>query len=352
MAKSDPRDRRKSLFNAPSATAGVSERADYLELLALRNHDGDAALQDLIEIVDRAEGQETDDSESEVDEDRQLEAAAAEALDEHSQRVRDLGPAEDLYPYTIDGDLLSVREDLAERDESFLYWFLLFCTRLNMRDDRTHGGLDGAQVFERLSLHTAIRYWGGLKDSRVGGLVFGTARETLTWIDETENETKFAANVNHLCKELGEGVKFRAKDDDLKLVAKDDKLDVVVWRDCSDGQPGKLIGFGQCKTGSNWINELPRLQPESFCKRWWHNQPVVLPVKLFFLADRITSSRYHLGVEAGVLLDRCRILEYSNDLPEKLLRDCATWTRAAMKANGITFPAESRRRPATSGDRA
>lgn len=339
MAKGDQRRQRKSLFNAPSASAGVSEKADYLELLALRNNDRDAALQDLIEIVDRAEGQEKEDSEVEVDEDRELEAAAAEALDEHSQRLRDLGPAQDLYPYTIDGDLLSVRGDFAvDRDESFLYWFLLLCTRLNMRDERIHAGLDGAQLFERLSLQTAIRYWGGLKDSRVGGLVFGTARETLHWENETEDESKFAANINHLCKELGEGIKFRAKDDDLKLAAKDDKLDVVVWRDCSDRQRGKLIGFGQCKTGSTWINELPRLQPESFCKRWWHDQPVVLPIKLFFLADRVSSSRYHLGVEAGVLLDRCRMLEYSYDLPEELICDCATWTRAAMQDNAMKIP--------------
>lgn len=338
MAKSEKRRTTKSLFNAPSSKAGVSERADYLELLALRSNDHDAALQDLIEIVDRAEGQEDEESESKVDEDRELETAAAEALDEHSERMRDLGPAGDLYPYTIDADLLSVRKEFPDKNGSFLYWFLLFCTRLNMRDERMHGGLDGAQLFERLSLQTAMRYWGGLEDSRVGGLVFGTARETLTWPNETEDQSKFAANVDELCKELGEGIKFRAKDNDLKLAAKDDKLDVVVWRDCSDRQRGKLIGFGQCKTGSTWINELPRLQPESFCKRWWHDQPVVLPVKLFFLADRVTGSRYHLGVEAGVLLDRCRMLEYSNDLPRELVGDCVVWTQATMKDNGLQVP--------------
>jgi hypothetical protein len=37
-----------------------------------------------------------------------------------------------------------------------------------------------------------------------------------------------------------------------------------------------------------------------------------------------------------VLFDRCRILDYAHELPQALLRDCARWTKAALRSSGIT----------------
>lgn len=325
----------KSLFNAPSAKAPLSEKADFLEILALRESDHDVSMQDLIEITGRVDEDEADRAIPGTISDQAAEIEAAETLDEHKQRIRDLGPASDLYPYDVSEDLLAVRSKWGDFPTHFLYWFLLFATRLNMRDDRQHGGLDGALLFEQVCLEVAKKYVGGPVDNRVRGLLFGTARHNLQWADETENRDRFAENVNVLCKELGEGHEFRAKDLDLQLTAKDDKLDVVVWRNFTDGKCGKLIVFGQCKTGSNWRQEMPRLNPDAFCRRWWHNPPAVLPVRLFFVSDRITNAPFYHASEAGVILDRCRILEHALELSDKTVKACAKWTQAVIKDHKI-----------------
>jgi hypothetical protein len=271
-----------------------------------------------------------------VESDLKNENKAASAIDEHIQRIRDLGPAANLYPYQVQGDLIAIRSDISSADINYLYWFLLFATRLNMKNDREHGGYDGAELFEHLCLVVAKNYWGTINDNRVDGMVFGTARNKLAWEDDTEALVKFGENVDTLCKKVGVGSHFRPKHTG-KLTAKDDKLDIVVWRNFSDGDKNKLIGFGQCKTGTHWVNELPRLSPDSFCRRWWHDPPHVNPVKLFFLCDRLSGGRFHYGTESGILFDRCRILEYANDLPKDLVKCCADWTRSVMADYGIKW---------------
>jgi hypothetical protein len=47
-----------------------------------------------------------------------------------------------------------------------------------MSNDRTHAGIDGAELVERMSLEIAIRYLGGPTDKRVEGLLLGLARHT------------------------------------------------------------------------------------------------------------------------------------------------------------------------------
>src|SRR5258706_10286535 len=83
----------KSLFDVPSAQASTSEKADYLEVLALRETDHDVSQQDLIEIAGRADEEDPDKDVPGVESDLALENQAAETLDEHKQRLRDLGLA-------------------------------------------------------------------------------------------------------------------------------------------------------------------------------------------------------------------------------------------------------------------
>jgi hypothetical protein len=187
-------------------------------------------------------------------------------------------------------------------------------------------------------LEIASRYWGGHNDARVEAMVFGTARAA--WREDDEEqvpETTFAAAVNSLCSALGEGVQFRKKDSG-PIRSKDDRLDIVVWRRFADRRAGSLIGFGQCKTGTSWEHELPRLNPKSFCDRWFDTPPVHLPVKLFFLTDRVVENWMTRSYDAGILFDRCRILEYAQNLPPKLLRDCGCWARALLRSHGLTLP--------------
>ena len=275
------------------------------------------------------------DRREDEDEER-FERPVSEAFRELAERIEHLGPAASLYPFELLGDEVRVRSSPRHRDQDWLYLFLLFATALNMRDQRKHAGLDGAEVFEKLSAEVALRYFGGPQDSRVRGMVFGTAR--IRWPDDEDADAdvgSFRAAVNDLCDHLGEGRFFRPKNNK-QVRARDDKLDVVVWREFSDKRAGKLIAFGQCKTGTHWGAELPRLNPRSFCDRWFDTPPAVQPVKLFFLSDRVSGDLTHDAYEAGVLFDRCRILDYAHELPQALLRDCARWTKAALRSSGIT----------------
>ena len=46
-----------------------------------------------------------------------------------------------------------------------------------------------------------------------------------------------------------------------------------------------------------------KLQPEVFCAKWMRQRPAVLPVRLYFVADRVIDSWYDTCVEGGILLD-------------------------------------------------
>jgi hypothetical protein len=316
----------KSLFATPSWRAGRVRLADYAELMALKSSRGKASSGDLIATFDRREDE---------DEDR-FEHPVEEAFDEIADRIAHLGEFSERYPFQLEQDEIRLRSDALKNDDGWLYIFLLLSTALNMRDERKHAGLDGADLFEGLSSEVGLRYFGRVEDSRTKTRVFGTSR--CNWPEDVDEEledtSKFKAAVDSLCKELGEGGFFRPKTDN-RLTARDDKLDVVVWRDFSDRRTSKLIAFGQCKTGTHWLHELPRLNPQSFCNRWL-DTPLASPaLKMFFLTDRIAGELTHNAYEAGILFDRCRVLDYAHDLPKDLLKKCAKWSRAALAAQGV-----------------
>ena len=321
----------KNLFDTPSWQAGRVRLADHAEVLALRPPQLRTSSADLIASLGRSEDEDED----------KFERPVFEAFEELADRKIHLGEAAHLYPFNIDHGEIELRKGFLRKDEHFLYLFLLLATNLNMRDDRKHAKLDGAELFELLSCEAAKRYWGvtktaGKPDIRVKGLVFGTARFNWQEHHEALDENSFESAVNSLCYDLKEGRTFRRKDK-APTRAQDDKLDVVVWREFSDQKPGKLIGFGQCKTGTNWGNELPRLNPLSFCQRWLDTMPAVTPIKIFFLTDRLANAPYHFGYEGGVIFDRCRILDYADSLPSELLADCARWTKTVLRKSKLVY---------------
>ena len=240
--------------NQPSAHASPEERADYFELTALRDVLLGASEQGFIESAQRDGEDEADDAEEfgGLENDRTVEIAADEAAEELAARTMEFGPCGDLYPYILDQDALSLKPAWGLVPAQFLYWFCLLATRLNMRDERVHDGLDGTQLFEEVCLHVAVRYFGGPDEMRVGSMLFGTARQTLEWDEETGCErSAFADNVDALCEALKEGGGFKPKREGSRVRPKDARVDVVVWRKFFDTHPGKLIAFGQCKTGRN-----------------------------------------------------------------------------------------------------
>ncbi|HLP44674.1 MAG TPA: hypothetical protein VK469_01940 [Candidatus Kapabacteria bacterium] len=142
--------------------------------------------------------------------------------------------------------------------------------------------------------------------------------------------------IKSLIKQLGEGEGFKNRNETSPYTNKDDDLDVVLWKSFSDNCPGKLIGFGQCKTGTYWKSQLKILQPFSFCSKWFSDMPPVLPIRLFFISESILRNRWYENVaEGGVLFDRCRIMDY---LPVKEIEEAPlflskikTWNKMVVE---------------------
>ena len=228
------------------------------------------------------------------------------------------------YPFTVDEDT-KLLEYTGTKAAGGLYLYMLFATRMNMGNDKIQAGIDGTQLFEQISCEVAKSYWG----ERADGLVFGTARRK--GCDEVG---AFPDAVNGLCNRLGECVGFHSHSGS-QPTAQDGNLDVVVWKHFTDGRQGKLIGFGQCKTGIGWKVGLFDLVPSGFCRKWVRTMPIIEPIRLYFITARVRHSEwYDTSVDAGIRFDRCRILDYAPKMAP-LKDDWLAWTKAAMASKRI-----------------
>ncbi len=316
----------------PSANAAnLIKIADFAEIECLRRKDGSVSTLDMARIIGRGDESSDDD----------IHLVVMDAFNDLANRVTHCGKGDGKYPYEISGsgNLLSIRDWDYDDDRlaSLVYFFLLLATRLNMKTSRIHGGEDGTVLFEQLCSEVAVRFWGG-PGEMVGSMVFGTGREAAELEDHDELDIgRFGTAVNELCNAIREGEDFRPKSSD-KVTAKDGKLDIVVWRGFTDQRHGQLIGFGQCKTGTNWDSDLTKLQPESFCRKWMRTQPVSTPVRLYFVCDRVLDRWYDMSSDGGILFDRCRVMEYANEIPKKLLNRIEKWVKAVARAEGFKIP--------------
>jgi hypothetical protein len=135
---------------------------------------------------------------------------------------------------------------------------------------------------------------------------------------------------------MGEGRAFKNPDEPEILHEKDAGLDIAVWRGFSDKRGPQLIGFGQCKTGTTWQESIARLRPSAFCNDWMEECPLAAPVKLFFIADTITS-KWNRITRDVIFFDRCRVIEFSAHISESVLRRCRQWTEAVFKREELKW---------------
>lgn len=299
--------------DVPSPKADVHEIADFIEIECIRHkrvsaRDVSASLNILVDYDYRING---------VPEEEELEPKIVESLHEIEQRQRFCG---NRYPFSVSqhGYVVTFNPMIDEIIRE-VYTFLLFTTRLDMQKERIQNNIDGALLFEELSEYTGKNYFG----ERAESFLFGTA----------SRGSNFRDKIKSLVQRMKEGRGFESRSDSSPNINKDDNLDVVVWKSFSDGYPGKLIGFGQCKTGTYWENSLTSLQPDSFCKKWFRNQPAVNPIRLYFISESILRTDwYNHTSEAGILFDRCRIMDYLpiyESLP--FFPQIKTWNRAVAE---------------------
>ena len=304
---------------APSARAGAHELADFAELTAWR--EGAASALALSRALNRLDENDYADG---VPEDDRTEPGIASAYEELERRQIACGPGNS-YPFEIDRSGNTLRAaNRAPGWRQDIYRYLLLATRLNMGRQRMQAGRDGTALFEKLSAEVAREYLG----ERAESLVFGTAAD----------QADFPGKIDRLCGRIGEGDGFE-KLDGVSANRKDGKLDVVAWKPFSDNMKGKLVVFGQCKTGTAYKESLTALRPDEFCRKWLKSQPVLNPVRLFFVSESLARGNWPgESFDAGLIFDRCRIVDFCGRIDDRVLGDIRAWTSAAATDNGLPLP--------------
>jgi hypothetical protein len=305
---------------SPETDDRLVNLADWVEIKAVLESDGNASQEDLARALQRAYSMDETNA-------RTLAGDVFKELKEREAACVPLpgkGRAWE-YPFTLNdpGNLLSLRTKLTTQSRAgMLYTFFLVASRADMDSQRKLENLDPATIFEQLCADILLNFWGG-KTVLSGSLVFGTARK------KAKSGQQFRANIEQLCANLrdGRGMKPGAKTPG----GGDGKLDVVVWRIFSDGRTGGLIGFGQCKTGIHWKTHLTKLQPRSFCSKYFQQPLIIEPVRVYMVPHRVNGSEWESHTsEGGLLLDRCRLVQYGYEISKDVFGDCRTWLNAAL----------------------
>lgn len=295
---------------SPSAKACAHELADFVELVSWR--DGSMSAVDLTRHLGRLD--EVNYSDDGVQEEECVDILAESVFAELERRAEACACG---YPFSIgnDGQSAQFIGDGVSDAQHATYAFLLLATRLDMNAERVHDGIDGTALFEELAAESARSYLG----ARSKSIVFGSAAQS----------GGFKAKVDDLCEQIGEGVGF-SDSGGAGRRQKDGKLDVVAWTPFSDGLPGQLIVFGQCKTGTHFKDQLAQLQPDAFCNKWFLSQPALSPVRAFFVSEALPRPEWrNNAVDAGLLFDRCRIVDFISGASDGVLDKVRAWTAAA-----------------------
>lgn len=302
--------------SVPSPNAAPEYHADFLELCALRSPQGHVSIHEFIRDLNLANADETlADSEDDdtLDDDHEVvEPLAEAAFQELDERVRACGVDSTEYPFKIDGNSVTVQPN-AER---CIYTFLALLSWFGK--DAGPTGASGEKLFEELCGCAAASYLGG-PDPHVKWFVFGFPRRT--------QPKGFKDALDALCKAMGEGEGHRQGRAKLPH-EKDAKLDVVAWREFNDLRQGKLITFGQCATGADWVGKVSELPPPvDWCTTWMADRPSAWPFRSFFVPHRVDRTNwFDTCVKAGILHDRCRISSLSSAVDEELRDKLAGWS--------------------------
>ena len=300
----------------PSEKAEHHELADFAELLAWQR--GSVSAREIIAYLGQLDDNQNnvgcDDDEDETT--NELDGVMIE-LDRRSKAC---GQG---YPFTLElaGSVLRHTHG-ASGTRSNVYRYLLLATRLNMKRHKRHAGLDGTQLLEELAAHVLRCYLG---PNRARSVVFGTSVKG-----------GFAKKVNRLCMDLGEGGRFR-NPDKAPVAENDGGLDTVSWIPFSDRSRGQLIVFGQCKTGTTWREHTNKLRPETFTRLWMSDAPLVIPLRAFCIAEAADQGHWcRDSIRAGLFFDRCRLVDFCEELPATVLSKIQTWTATALDTVQIT----------------
>lgn len=298
----------------------IGQIADFAELECLKKQGKPVSATDISRILARDSAKDDDT----------VRPTVSAAFGDLVRRATDCG-ANGRYPFRLSSQDNVLKLGSPNGKYSILYQFLLLATRFNMSSNRQHGGEDGTKLFEEFCAEVARNFFSSA-GPEAQSIVFGTGRFRKEREDtQPINKRGFKISVNELCEDLGEGGGFRHRTAPAPITAKDGRLDVVVWKGFRDCRSNQFIGMGQCKTGSTWRSAVDSLRPENFFAKWVSAQPANLPMRMFFVTERIVVDWDEVAIDTGLLFDRCRIMEYANQISLDLFERIRVWVVAARK---------------------
>lgn len=296
----------------PNSRSSSQDWADYAEFLAIK--DSTISLMKLRKYPMLVSDEiDIDGIEDEAD---KLNNKMEEVSQEIESRINHLGVK---YPFKLENNGYVLRFKKSKNISCLVYKYLLFATRIKMTgktgENRVLNKLDGSLLFEKLCGEIVAVFFG--PNTKVD--VFGTSKS---------DGIGFYKKIDVLIKELGEGIGAKEYKG---AKPQDDKVDIIVWKEFLDKKTSKFIGFGQCKTGTSWVDTLSELQPDIFCKTWFIDTPIVTPIKMFFCAQYFPKDKWDFKArQAGLIFDRFRIIE---NLPVKidkiLISEISSWLNGA-----------------------
>jgi hypothetical protein len=302
----------KLFTQTPTAEDHITELCDYLEVKSILSADNKISVNEIVKEFQKPADEEDYDG---IDDYADIIRQKIELVSFECQRRAEASGNK--YPFELEYHGEVIRFNGLSDNYSFLYVYLLFATRLDMNKNKKLKNIDGTKILEMISSEISKSYFGNKSQSFVVG---------------TSMRGGFKYKVNELCKLIGEGIQF-VNANEGPVDENDGGLDIVVWIDFSDKNPSKFLAFGQCKTGTNWEKHIKELDPEAFCKLWFSKQPVLTPLRIFFIADVLQRERwYKTVVYAGLFFDRLRLVDYMPEtIPDELLSSLQTWTSAAIE---------------------
>lgn len=306
--------------NIPGNRSTLSEIADYIEiqcLFSVNSHYSFASARSSMNIL----SDEIYHNGIESDEDEILDKINEAIIEIQNRRLR----CNNKYPFSVSANSIKFTDH--ETISHWVYIYLLLATRLNMAIDRIHSGVDGAYLFEELSEQIAKSYFGNKSNT----IIFGTSSSGCNFEDKIANLLTNLKEGGHYKQPVGSNDR-----------QKDANVDIVVWNAFSDSRGSKLIGFGQCKTGTSWREDISTLRPDAFMRSYTTCQLYHDPVRLFFIADSCLEEWEELARLAGILIDRCRILDYLPDhFSEGLLDKIKKWVNGVLNEYAVVSPLQN-----------
>lgn len=274
-------------IRSPSSFTDKVEVADWMELQAIFNSDHNISGGDLQRIlsIENVFGGSPDAS-------SQIEQVCIEVFLELEYRKAVVG---ENYPFFISGTVLECEPDYKENYAAYI--FCLCMSYLGWVPEK--GTIANPRLrFERASALASAAFL------NCDYFVFGTSSTTVS----TKGVGRFSANVNSMCKLIGEGIGIKPIP---KLNKQDDHMDIVLVKKVDMHRQSNIVFFGQCATGADWEGKLSEVMPDAFWAYWVQNSAVSHLLRSFFVPHRIKDERWaYVSTRGGLMFDRLRIARW------------------------------------------